>query len=971
MYIFPFSALGWKIVAGESSLYYPEFIFRGCLSIIESQDFIFIEYYNRDIVMNIPATRDRLAQSESLTIPARFHYLVQNEDRSIPTILVTEDNPEIAYFLVKKLIPSFGYRTLHAQNGREGLKMIREYQPDIALLDLQLPDMDGLDILRELARENRTIPAILMTAHGSEQVAVDAFRLGVQDYLSKPVDHKRLNQAITRILGQKNLQQEKAKLTSQLEEQVAWLTTLARVGQSLTSTLELDEVLRRIVEAGVYLTRADEGFLALIDNKSRQLYLRSSKNIDEQRSRTMQLLVNDSTIAEVVNTRKPVRISARGDTSSLKVSTGFLVASLLHVPILSRGKTLGVLSVDHRQNPNHFLPKDEAMLTSLADFAAIAIENANLYEQSRREVSERIKAEAALRESDERYALVVKGTNDGIWDWNLSTQEVYYSPRWKAILGYTDEEIGNSPKEWLSRVHPGDRKHLEAAISTYLQSNEPHFEHEHRILHKNGTYCWVLTRGFAVRDARRMPIRMAGSQSDITDRKLAEGRLIHNAFHDTLTSLPNRALLLDRLKRAIMRRKRSETKSFGILYLDLDHFKNINDSLGHTTGDRLLVIVAEILKANVRAMDTVARFGGDEFILLLEEITSMDDAYDVAQRILKGLSTPKVIDGHEIYLTASIGIISSDTEYSDPEQLLRDADIAMYSAKSRGRARYELFHLEMRNSFLEQLSLEYDLRHAIRNNELHLLYQPIISLENNTLFGFEALVRWKHPINGFLSPKDFLSMAENTGLVLTIDHWALQTAASQFSEWLKLFPIDLPLSVNVNLSARYLRHRNLVEEVNQVLLETGLNGRQLKLEVTESAIMENNKHIMSTLESLHAMGVDIHIDDFGTGYSSLAYLHQFQVQALKIDRSFVSNSEDGDHKPELIRTMLHLASDLGLKAIAEGIENRDQLQQLKNAGCKLGQGFLFSKPLDVKAVNSLLNTIMAGQNPFSTIKGAE
>jgi diguanylate cyclase (GGDEF)-like protein/PAS domain S-box-containing protein len=920
---------------------------------------------NRETIMTTATNIDRPASNESLTLPASFHFLTQKNDSSLATVLVVDDNAEIAYFLVKKLLPSFGCNTLHAQTGKEGLEMIRSTRPDIVLLDLQLPDMDGLDILRILAQENRTVPAILMTAHGSEQIAVDAFRLGVQDYLSKPIDHELLRQAIARILGQRILRQEKAKLTSQLEEQVAWLTTLARVGQSLTSTLNLDEVLRRIVEAGVYLTKANEGFLALIDEASGQLYMRASKNIEEYRSRTMQLLVTDPSIGEVVKTGKALRLSAREDDTLLKVSTGFLVASLLHVPIRSRGKTIGVLSVNHRKNPNHFAAKDEAMMTSLADFASVAIENANLYEQSRREVADRIKAEAALRESDERYSLAVKGTNDGIWDWNLTTQEVYFSPRWKAILGYTDEEIGNSPKEWLDRVHAEDRKHLEAAISTYLKSSEPHFEHEHQIRHKNGTYCWVLTRGFAVRDAQGMPIRMAGSQSDITDRKLAEGRLIHNAFHDTLTSLPNRALLLDRLNRAIMRRKRSETKSFGILYLDLDHFKNINDSLGHTTGDRLLVIVADILKANVRAMDTVARFGGDEFILLLEEIASMDDAYDIAQRILKGLSTPKIIDGHEIYLTASIGIISSDTEYNDPEQLLRDADIAMYSAKSRGRARYELFHLEMRNSFLEQLSLEYDLRHAIRNNELCLLYQPIVSLENNTLFGFEALVRWKHPIHGFLSPKDFLSMAENTGLVLTIDHWALQTAAAQFSEWLKMFPIDHSLSVNVNLSAKYIRHRNLVEEVNQVLLETGLDGRQLKLEVTESAIMENNKHIMATLESLHAMDVDIHIDDFGTGYSSLAYLHQFQVQALKIDRSFVSTSEDGDHKPELIRTMLHLASDLGLKAIAEGIENRDQLQQLRNAGCKLGQGFLFSKPLDVKGVNSLLSAIVDGKNPFS------
>jgi diguanylate cyclase (GGDEF)-like protein/PAS domain S-box-containing protein len=920
--------------------------------------------------MSIPTILNRLAQNESRTIPPSLHFITQKEDQASPTILVTEDNPEMSYFLAKRLLPSFGYKTFEARTGKEALRMIREIRPDLALLDLQLPDMLGLDVLRELAKENRTVPAILMTAHGSEQVAIDAFRLGVQDYLSKPIDPERLKHTIARILSQRYMQEEKARLTSQLEEQVAWLTTLSRVGQSLISTLDLDEVLRRIVEAGVYLTKAEEGFLALT-NGSSELYLRASKNIEERRTKTMRLLITDPMIGDVVKTGKPFRLSTQTKNLPLKVSSGYLVASLLHVPILSRGKTLGVLSVNHRQNPNHFLVKDEAMLTSLADFAAIAIENANLYEQSQKEISERIKAEAALRESDERYSLAVKGTQDGIWDWNLITHQVHYSPRWKSILGYADQELGTSPTEWLNRVHPTDRQHLEAAISSYLNSSEPHFEHEHRMLRKDGTYCWVLARGFAVRDANGTPFRMAGSQSDVTDRKLAEGRLIHNAFHDTLTSLPNRALLLERLKRAILHKKRSPDKSFSVLYLDLDHFKNINDGFGHATGDQLLITVAEILNANIRSIDTVARLGGDEFILLLEDIHDMEEAYEIAHRIFKGLSVPKNLNGHDFFVTASIGIISSEMEYDDPEQLLRDADIAMYSAKSHGRARYEVFQLEMRNNFLEQLSLEYDLRHAIQKNELCLAYQPIISLETGELCGFEALIRWEHPVDGCLTPSEFLPLAENTGLVLTIDHWTLQTAARQFSEWLKEFSVDLQLSISVNLSAKFLRHRNLVEEVQQILKETGLDAKRLKLEVTESAIMENSKFIMSTLEGLRTLGVDIQIDDFGTGYSSLAYLHQFPVQALKIDRSFISNSYDGKYKPELIMIMLHLASDLGLEAIAEGIENKTQLDQLQKLGCKLGQGFLFSPPLDANAARSVLRKIHAGQHPFAHLKGGD
>jgi diguanylate cyclase (GGDEF)-like protein/PAS domain S-box-containing protein len=890
---------------------------------------------------------------------------------SPPTILVTDDSQEISYFLAKKLLPSFGYKTLQAATGKDGLDMIRKYRPDLVLQDLQLPDMDGLDVLRELAKEGISVPTILMTAHGSEQVAIDAFRLGVQDYLLKPVDPETLKQVIARILNQKNMQEEKIKLTKQLEEQVAWLTTLSKVGQSLTSTLDVDELLRRIIEAGVYLTKAEEGFLALMEEESGQLYLRASKNIEEQQSRTMQLMISDSVIGEVVKTGKPIRISSKTSNPSLKVSTGYLVHSLLHVPILSRGKTLGVLSVDRRNAPQSFLERDEAMLTSLADYAAIAIENANLYEQSQKEIFERKGAEAALSESEERYSLAVTGTNDGIWDWDLTTHRIYYSPRWKSMLGYKEEEVGSSPKDWLDRVHPEDCERLKAAISAHLQSREPHFEHEHRMLHKDGSYNWVLTRGFAVRDAHARPYRMAGSQSDITDRKLAEERLIHNAFYDTLTGLPNRALLLDRLEQAMARKKRWPEKSFGVLYLDLDHFKNINDSLGHAVGDQLLVNVAEKLKEILRTADTVARLGGDEFIILLEDIQSMETVDEIAQRILKDLSIPRSLNGHEVIVTASIGVITGNMEYDDREQLLRDADIAMYSAKSLGRARYEVFKLEMRNNFLEQLSLEYDLRNAIKNNELRLVYQPIISLETSVLVGFEALIRWEHPVNGYLSPGDFLPVAESTGLILMIDRWVLQNATNQLSEWLTEFPVDLQLAISVNLSARSLHHFNLVEDVKQILQTTGLEGRQLKLEITESGIMENSQSIMAKLDGLRAMGVDIHLDDFGTGYSSLAYLHQFQIQALKIDRSFISNSNNGKHMPELVRTVLHLASDLEIKAIAEGVETRIQLDQLQKMGCEYGQGFLFSYPLDINAAKSILKKIYAGQNPFVFLRNGD
>jgi diguanylate cyclase (GGDEF)-like protein/PAS domain S-box-containing protein len=530
------------------------------------------------------------------------------------------------------------------------------------------------------------------------------------------------------------------------------------------------------------------------------------------------------------------------------------------------------------------------------------------------------------------------------------------------MLGYPEEEIDSSPNTWIDRVHPEDSQQLNIAIAAHLRSNQPHFECEHRMLHKDGTYRWMLTRGLAVRDSSGKLLRMAGSQSDITKRKQAEERLIHNAFYDILTGLPNRALLIDRLGQAVSRWNRWPDKSYFVLFLDLDQFKFINDSLGHEIGDQILVAVASKIQATLRNTDTVARYGGDEFIILIEDIQEAEGVKEVTQRIMKSLSTPICINGQEIVITASIGIVSGDIGYEDPEQLLRDADIAMYSAKSQGRDRYETFKLEMRNDFLDQLSLEYDLKHAVKEGELQLVYQPIISLKTGELAGFEALVRWEHPTKGLLYPGDFIKLAEDRGLILPIDRWVLQNASQKIRDWLVEFPSHSDLTMSVNLSAKCLKQLNLVEEVEAVLKDIGLEGKHLKLEITESGVMENSQQIRAILNGLRSLGVDIHIDDFGTGYSSLAYLHQFPIQALKIDRSFVSHLDTREHMPGFVRTVLNLAHELGLTVIAEGVENQEQVEQLQGLGCEFGQGYYYSRPLGEEGALMVLQTTRAGQN---------
>jgi diguanylate cyclase (GGDEF)-like protein/PAS domain S-box-containing protein len=870
------------------------------------------------------------------------------------TILVVDDSKEIADFLSEKILPNLGYKTLVAYDGESAMRMVETQDVSLIILDLQLPDTNGLELLRQLAREGHNIPAILSTAHGSEHVAVEAFRLGVQDYLPKPVDMYTLDAALTRALTESRLGREKAMLTAQLKEQVSWLSVLSRVSKSITSTLELDEVLRRIVEAGVFLTQAEEGFLALLDERSGQLYLRAAKNIDQDTIKTMRLPVHDSLVGETMRSRKSLRTSRHKEDVLLKVSTGFLVQNLLHVPILSRGKSLGVLSVDNRTTSRDFSDSDEAQLISLADHAAVAIENAKLYEQAQQEITERKRVAAALRVSEERYALAVQGANDGLWDWDVKNNRIYFSPRWKSMLGYSDDEIRDDPNEWFDRVHPDDVERLRLDISSHLKGLTPHFQNEHRMLHRDGDYRWMLNRGIAVLDDDNVASRMAGSQADITDRKNAERRLLHDAFHDTLTELPNRALFMDRLRYAVERSKRREDYKFAVLFLDLDRFKDVNDSLGHMVGDELLVAVGQMLGKGVRSTDTVARLGGDEFVILLEDITEEDAAIRIAEWINEEFTHAFNLSGKEVFITTSIGIVISATRYTRPDDILRDADIAMYSAKASGRAQYQIFEPAMREQVIARITLETDLRQALERQELVVYYQPVVSLTDGRLIGFEALVRWNHPERGLLLPREFLPLAEETGLIIPLDRWVMRQACQQMREWQERMLSDPPLAISVNLSPKQLLQPDLIEAVESVLEETGLDPNSLKLEITETTIVETSQYTAGVFANLQSLGVQLQIDDFGVGYSSLGYLSNFPINALKIDRTFVGKMSKDTNQLGIVQAIINLTHRLGVGVIAEGLETESQIEQLKNLGCEFGQGFLVSVPIDSQAAQMLL-----------------
>ncbi len=570
---------------------------------------------------------------------------------------------------------------------------------------------------------------------------------------------------------------------------------------------------------------------------------------------------------------------------------------------------------------------------------------------------ERATAEEALLESEERYALAVRGANDGLWDWNLENDRVFYSPRWKSMLGFSVDDVGDSPREWLDRIHPDDRPPFRRHLDAHLTGSTEQLEFEQRMRNFDGEYIWVLARGVAVRDENGKPYRMAGSQTDITARKRAEHQLQHDALHDSLTGLANRVLFVDRLACALADLQRQASPHFAVLFFDLDRFKNVNDSLGHSMGDKLLVGIARRLEHFLRPGDTVARLGGDEFAVLIHRVDDASGAIHVADRIQDVLSMNFSIDGHDVMVTASIGIAHSSTGYSSPEEILRDSDIAMYRAKAEGKARYEIFDRDMHQSAVALLKLETELRRSVHRGDFLMNYQPIVSLGHiSRIVGFEALVRWKHPERGIVTPANFIAIAEETGLIVPLGWWVLREACQQTRLWQEQFPGDPPLWISVNMSGKLFMKSNMVDELLGILEETGLEPRDLRLEVTENVVMDHADLAIRNLMELRALGIQLSIDDFGTGYSSLSYLQRFHYDQLKIDRSFVSQLSSRGDSRAIVETILNLANSLGIGVVAEGIETADQVDHLKKMQCPHGQGFWFSRPLAVPAAEELMAT---------------
>ena len=563
-------------------------------------------------------------------------------------------------------------------------------------------------------------------------------------------------------------------------------------------------------------------------------------------------------------------------------------------------------------------------------------------------------ADALLR-SQERYAMAARGSTDGLWDWDLRTGLVFLSPRWCELLGLTTADVPPTLHGWFDRVHTEDLPRLRRSLAAFMASEEEIFESTHRVRHASGAWRWFRVRGLALRGEDGSVLRIAGSQSDITERRAFEDQLTHDAFHDPLTGLPNRSLFLNRVTHCLARQSRRGELRFAVLFLDLDRFKVINDSLGHRVGDMLLRSVARRLQACLRPGDTVARLGGDEFTILLDDIVQDGDAVDVARRIREAMEQPFSFEGQEIVTSVSIGIAPSNPSYARPEDLIRDADTAMYKVKAGGRAGHQLFDRQMHEHAVRRLRLESDLRRALERREFLVHYQPTVNLETGRILGFEALVRWRQG-GRTVSPSEFIPIAEETGLIEQIDTFVMAEACRQVRAWQARWAGGRSLSLNVNVSGRQFRSHDLCARIEGILHSTGFPPGCLRLEITESVVMEDAARSRELLVALRALGVRVAIDDFGTGYSSLNYLHEFDVDDLKVDRSFVGAMGEAQDTARIVETVIGLGHSLGMTVTAEGVETIEQLRTVRAMGCEVAQGYLFSKPVNAARAWDLLES---------------
>ena len=781
--------------------------------------------------------------------------------------------------------------------------------PDVLLVDVRLPDGNGLELLGEVRARGLPIAVAMLTGSGDEALVVTALRSGADDYVVKSGTYiERLPATL-------------AGVVETFRQASAQRSTPIRVLYAEPSASDVDLLQRHLAR---YAPHVQVEAVATAQEALARLPPVVSPGPD--------VLLLDYKLPgmNALDVVREVR-HERGLRVPVIVITG-------HGDETSAAQTLKLGATD-------YLVKQEDLLHRLP----VAIENAWYRAQLERERS-------ALRESEQRFRQMAESIGDVFW---LSdpkrAQALYMSPAFEQIWRMPVAEVYADWRAWLRHVHDDDRE----AVRQHLDNlDHGELEFEFRVCPPGCEQRHVSMRVFVVRDAAGRDVRRTGVIQDITERKAQEARIEHLAYHDSLTGLPNRTLLMDRLGQALSQAQRLD-QQVAVLFIDLDRFKLVNDSLGHHVGDQLLQEIARRLRATLRDNDTVARVGGDEFQVIVCNVAGPTDAARIAEKLMRTLGEPFTLEGQELHVTASLGVSLYPRDGASGELLLKYADTALYEAKGEGRNAYRFFSPEMNAQAHGRLRLENDLRRAVERRELELHYQPQLDLATGEVCAVEALVRWRHPVRGLVQPNAFIPMAEETGLVLGIGEWVLNEACRQVAQWQREGLADnlAPLRVAVNISARQLQRPGLDGAVRRALAASGLAADCLELEITESSVMLDPQHAQSVLQSLRELGVQLSIDDFGTGYSSLAYLKRLPLDRLKIDRSFIGGIPTDSDDAAIVETIIVMTHKLGLRVIAEGVETLEQQLQLVRQGCDEMQGFLLAHPVPAAELPPLLKTL--------------
>jgi diguanylate cyclase (GGDEF)-like protein/PAS domain S-box-containing protein len=833
----------------------------------------------------------------------------------------------------------------HATRLQDALAIQAEQLQDVAVMDLHLPDAPGLAGLERFRREARGIPVIAYARTADVCSPSLAAQHGAQDLLVRgAIDPYLLIRAV-RYAAERRRSRD--ALRRHLDKLTRYQSVLLEMGKN--GPADPDESFRRLCEGasttlgvervGVWLFNADHTEILC-----RCLYTKTAGGCE---SPGTVILARDFPryFASLEESRVVAAADARRDPRTSEFTEPYLkphgITSMMDAPIRLHGALVGVVGHEHTTTPRDWPLEDQEFASSIADLAALSLEAA-----------ERRRVEETLREERNFTDAVLDSTDLLLVVLDPGGRIVRFNRAAGHLTGYSSADaVGRL--FWESFTAPEDAETVREIIAK-PPSEASGNQHEHSWLTRHGArpfIAWSITP-LVSRDGLLRHSVITGI--DISQRKALEEQLIHDAFHDSLTGLPNRSLFLDRLGMVIRQTLRRRAHKFGVLFVDMDRFKIINDSLGHLSGDQFLIEVSRRLEKCVRPGDTVARFGGDEFTILVDDVRSVADCTLVASRIHLQLAAPVRVAGQDVFTTASIGIAMSDTGYEQAEDVLRDADIAMYRAKARGGASHEVFDRSMHSRAVDLLRMETELRRAIERGEFQVYYQPVVTIADGHITGFEALIRWNHPERGLVPPAEFIRMSEETGMIIEIDRYVLREACRQLKDWRTRIPGMGELSVSVNLSVKQFARPDLAEHLRAAIKEVGLDPAALRLEITETVLLDSSPSATEQLEQLHREGFRIYLDDFGTGYSSLSYLHRFPVHTLKIDRSFVMGMKANGGGREIIRTIVALAQNLDLHVIAEGVETAMQRDALRDLQCEFAQGYMYSKPVDSKKAEALL-----------------